>query len=183
MKPDVDLTALNAGYPDQRWLTGELRSDHAGETGAVWIYKGVLAVGRDPALLSFCREHLETEKEHLALMNQLLPANEQSWLLPIWRVAGFLTGLLPALIGPRHVYLMVSAVETFVESHYRKQIIRLKAEGDDALADLLASCMADEVHHQQEAQLRVGTPERGDRFIRGLIGSGSALAVMAARKI
>ena len=28
----------------------DLRSDHAGETGAVMIYNGILAVSRDPAL-------------------------------------------------------------------------------------------------------------------------------------
>lgn len=27
---------------DTRWLNGELSSDHAGETGAVWIYEGAL---------------------------------------------------------------------------------------------------------------------------------------------
>ena len=56
-------------------------------------------------------------------------------------------------------------------------------DGYDALADLLASCMADEVHHQQEAQLRVGTPVTSDNLFRWLIGTGSAVAVSAARKI
>ena len=30
------------------WLEAELRSDHAGETGAVLIYRGILAFSRDP---------------------------------------------------------------------------------------------------------------------------------------
>ncbi len=32
-------------YP--RWLESDLRSDHAGETGAVWIYKGILSFAGD----------------------------------------------------------------------------------------------------------------------------------------
>ena len=34
-------------------LVAELRSDHAGETGAVWIYRGVLALSSDADLRSF----------------------------------------------------------------------------------------------------------------------------------
>ena len=30
-----------------RWLRGELRSDHAGETGAVWLYLGMIRCSRD----------------------------------------------------------------------------------------------------------------------------------------
>ena len=45
-------------------LMPELRTDHAGETGAVWIYRGVLAVSRDPALRAFAQRHLATERRH-----------------------------------------------------------------------------------------------------------------------
>ena len=47
------------------WLEGELRSDHAGETGAVWIYKGVLAARPQQSLRQFCERHLQTEEQHL----------------------------------------------------------------------------------------------------------------------
>ena len=32
----------------------ELRTDHAGELGAVWIYKGILFVTKDEELLVLC---------------------------------------------------------------------------------------------------------------------------------
>ena len=39
-------------------LEGFLRSDHAGEVGAVYIYKGILTVARDPELLELSLIHI-----------------------------------------------------------------------------------------------------------------------------
>ena len=95
-----------------------LRSDHAGETGAVYIYRGILAVTRAPEVRAFARHHLATEQRHLEMMTQLLPREQHSRLLPLWRVAGWLTGMLPALFGPLAVYRTIDAVESFVDRHY-----------------------------------------------------------------
>mgnify|MGYP001315731459 CR=1 FL=1 len=49
-----DPAVLTAAFPSlPRALKREMRSNHAGELGAVWIYRGVLAVTRDPALRAF----------------------------------------------------------------------------------------------------------------------------------
>ena len=80
------------------WLEAELRSDQAGETGAVWIYRGVLATRPDPALRQFCLQHLATEQQHLAEMNALLPKQARSVLLPIWRLAGFFNWVFTSLL-------------------------------------------------------------------------------------
>ena len=96
-------------------LIADLRSDHAGETGAVWIYHGVLAVSRDAGVREFARRHRETEQRHLDHMEDLLPARQRSRLLVPWRAAGFMTGALPALFGARAVYGTIAAVETFVD--------------------------------------------------------------------
>ncbi|MCZ8149187.1 MAG: demethoxyubiquinone hydroxylase family protein, partial [Roseomonas sp.] len=99
--------------PIPDWLVRELRSDHAGETGAVMIYRGILAVSRDPGVRDFAARHGATEQGHLDLLEQLLPPAQRSRLLPIWKVAGFLTGALPALFGPRAVHVTIDAVESF----------------------------------------------------------------------
>ena len=145
----IDVQAIASDVPD---LLGDLRSDHAGETGAVMIYRGILAVARDPELRAFASAHMETEARHLDLLNELLPPREHSRLLPIWRVAGFLTGFLPALFGgSRAVYATIDAVETFVDTHYEDQIRKLPADGrGGALRAVLMECQADEVHHRDE---------------------------------
>ncbi|MGB0693915.1 MAG: demethoxyubiquinone hydroxylase family protein [Pseudomonadales bacterium] len=181
-KPE-SLQQLHAGYHDQAWLLPELRSDHAGETGAVWIYRGILAITRDPGLREFSRRHLQTELEHLALMDQLVPPAKRSRLLVPWRIAGFLTGAMPAMFGPRMTFRVISSVETFVEAHYLAQVRRLRRDGQEALAALLARCLQDEVTHQQEAAFLAGDPHGGlDLCIDAVITRGSALAVAAARR-
>jgi demethoxyubiquinone hydroxylase (CLK1/Coq7/Cat5 family) len=171
-------------------LVGDLRSDHAGETGAVWIYRGVLAVARDAGVRRFARGHLATEQEHLRLIAALLPWTQRSRLLLLWRMAGFATGALPALAGRRAVYATIAAVETFVDVHYQQQLEHLDrlpaAERSAAmpLRALLARCQADECHHRDEAAALRGSPPGW--LLRGwcaLIGSGSAAAVALARRL
>jgi demethoxyubiquinone hydroxylase (CLK1/Coq7/Cat5 family) len=81
---DVDTVARLSGAV--HGLVGDLRSDHAGETGAVAIYIGILAVSRDLEIRHFATAHLATEREHLAHFEALLPAGQRSALLPLWRV-------------------------------------------------------------------------------------------------
>lgn len=168
-------------------LERELRSDHAGETGAVWIYRGIAAVARrrgDDALRAFARRHGDTEAEHLRLVEAWLPAARRSRLLGPWRLAGWLTGALPALAGAHAVHATIAAVESFVDRHYQRQIDHLRAHGGPAgLLPLLERCQADERHHRDEAAALAG-PRTGWtlRAWCALVGLGSAAAVRVARR-
>ena len=51
----------------------ELRSDHAGETGAVCIYEGILAISQSTELRAFAESHLRAEQIHLAALARLFP--------------------------------------------------------------------------------------------------------------
>lgn len=180
-----------------RTLLQELRTDHAGETGAVMIYRGILAVSRDPALRAFARAHLETETRHLALVEQVLPPGWRSRLLPLWRLSGWLTGALPACMGPRAVYATVQAVETFVDRHYAAQIGMIDAwlrapatagAGDGqrdalpALRALLDACRRDELAHRDDAAARWdGRPRAMLAAWQRVVGAGSAAAVRLCR--
>ena len=167
-------------------LMAELRTDHAGETGAVWIYRGVLAFSRDAALRDFARRHLATEQEHLDRVCELVPPRQRSWLIVPWRAAGFLTGALPALFGPRVVYATIAAVETFVDRHYEDQIRALDGRSEYAdLQALLRRCQADECHHRDEASALTGQPAPGLllRAWCAVVGWGSEAAVKVARRI
>lgn len=180
-------------------LRRELRTDHAGEAGAVMIYRGVLAVARDPELRAFAEHHLATEAWHLALVEAIVPPSGRSRLLPLWRVAGWLTGALPACLGPRAVYATIESVETFVDRHYADQLAlidRLSPSAPpaafasmSALRTLLAECQHDEQAHRDDARARRGAaPATGLRAAVGrgwsaLVASGSAAAVRVSRWI
>lgn len=164
-------------------LVADIRTDHAGETGAVWIYKGVLAVSRDPEVRAFATEHLATEQRHLKAMDELLPVFRRSWLLVPWRIAGFLTGLLPALLGKQAVFRTIAAVETFVNLHYQEQIEKLNALGTHPeLKAQLIEFQLDECNHRDEAAAKTTKP--GGFIARlwvGAISTGSKVAVTLAR--
>ena len=163
----------------------DLRSDHAGEVGAVAIYNGILAVARDEELKRFALQHLATERQHLAFFDSLLPSTEQSRLLPVWRVAGFLTGAMPAVIGSRAVFVTIEAVENFVDEHYRLQIVELAAFPRlSALRDMLNRFRRDEAHHRDDASNRIDLPIGVIGHIwRWLVGAGSQVGVALAKRV
>lgn len=167
-------------------VLADLRTDHAGEMGAVCIYQGVLRFARDPALRAFAQHHLTTEQKHLRLIDAWLPVSERSRLLPLWRLAGFLTGALPALLGPRAVYATIEAVETFVVQHYEEQVRALVSQPTlSTLRQTLLDCQADEVAHRNEAAAACGSGPTG-MFLRAwcfMVGSGSRAAVALIRHI
>jgi ubiquinone biosynthesis monooxygenase Coq7 len=60
-------------------LERELRSDQAGETGAVFIYKGIIAIvkiSNYSVLLNFARDHGLTEAENLQIIELVLANNQ-----------------------------------------------------------------------------------------------------------
>ena len=184
--PSTDLGSAwpaFSGLP--RWLQQELRSDHAGEFGAVLIYQGILAVSQDESVREFAASHLSTEQKHLALMEEILPAAGRTRLLPLWRVMGWLTGALPALFGRQAVFATIEAVETFVDHHYQQQIVRLMPEGDlGPLRQALVDCQVDEVSHRDEAA-GLALPKRNVilRLWCAVVRAGSAAAVVAAKRV
>jgi len=179
------------------WLDRELSSNVAGETGAVFIYHGALAAMRirpcPGAAQAFAEEHRANEAEHLRLFEMVIPASKHTALLPVWRVAGWTLGFLPTLLGgPRALYVTVEAVETFVEEHYNEQIELLRRRGDAAeLVRLLQHCCEDEVHHKEDAALKLlGTVPAGEVFRAwwalpwaAVVRKGSQIAAEIARRV
>lgn len=166
-----------------RATVADLRSDHAGETGAVHIYYGVLAVASDPQVRRFARQHLDAERRHLAFFEDWLPQRHHSRLLPLWRLAGWLTGALPALFGAKAVFSTIAAVEQFVDGHYARQIRDLEAEpGHRPLAAVLERFRAEEAHHRDDALERLREDRRPGWWQR-IVGLGSAVGVALARRV
>jgi len=161
-----------------------LRSDHAGEAGAVQIYRGIRAVTRDAAVREFACRHQATEERHLAIMSRLVPPGSQSRLLFLWRAAGWFTGALPALFGASAVYRTIDTVESFVDRHYLEQIVALRDRPEDhALMHILQSCRDDELMHRDEARSRVGSPGMIGILWMAVVGAGSRAGVYVASRI
>ncbi len=167
-------------------LQADLRSDHAGETGAVYIYRGILAVSRDSVIRSFAEEHLEAETRHLDFFNIWLPSQLHSKLLPLWRLSGWMLGALSTLGGRQGVFLTIAAVEEFVVEHYQDQIDYLRDQREHKqVRAVLRQFQRDEDHHREDALLRRSQKQTGRAGLlwQRIVGEGSRLAVVAARRI
>ena len=172
----------------------DLRTDHAGEIGAVMIYRGILAVTRDADVRHFAQAHLATEVGHLDQIEPLLAPRQRSRLLPLWRIAGWLTGALPASVGPQAVYATIEAVETFVDQHYAEQIESIDRQDPgrshgplQTLRALLQACRSDEIAHRDEAAALFALcgkrPSLALRMWVWSVGAGSRVAVKICRRI
>lgn len=190
MAPDTPPTLSSAPGLTVH-MERELRSDHAGETWAVYIYKGLAAVAAwrgDTELLAFAHRHGKTEADHLLRVESWLVPSRRSRLLSLWRIAGWLTGALPALAGRRAVYATIASVETFVDRHYQQQIDHLQtgtdAQGLEELLALLQHCQADEREHRDESAALAGVKRPWPlRAWCALVATGSSGAVVLARRI
>lgn len=139
-----DTRLICSSKPFPPWLSSEMRSNHAGETGAVRIYEGALIAldlrralrlplysnglrgdRYEEDLREFAECHKRSEQGHLDLLEDVLDEGERSVMLPAWRAAGTGLGFVSAFFCPRGMYLTTEAVETFVEEHYGHQIRRL----------------------------------------------------------
>lgn len=166
-------------------FTGELRSDHAGETGAVWMYRGVLRVARDPQVQAMAREHLQAEQSHLAFFETWLPRSQHSKLIGLWKISGYLLGFVSASLGAKALYTTIDAVEHFVVIHYQNQLDYLDEQGnavERTLRSRLEDFQSDEAHHQQDAKCRIEQASIFARLWQGFIGWGSVWAAKAASR-
>lgn len=174
----------------------ELRASHAGETGAVWIYRGALVAefflnlfrftktngGAKP----FIREHYLTERKHLAIFETEMPLFRGSFLLPLWIAAGFITGFLPRLLGHNCFYYTIYRVEQFVDAHYENQcksLLSLPIPPSNVI-ERFKRCQKDEQHHKNEAlALMSRRPSLMMRLWGFAVEKGSSAAVAVARLI
>jgi ubiquinone biosynthesis monooxygenase Coq7 len=183
------LTAIsNIRYSHS--ICAELRASHAGETGAVWIYRGILLVNwfrRDRSIEKFAQHHLSTEKDHLMCFENLIHRFRGSGLLLVWIIAGFMTGVISMLLGRNWVYYTIYKVETFVDVHYQRQIntlANLNFADKTEIIQMMAACNADEQAHRDEAlHAIVGKPNFAMRIWGQLVSAGSHVAVVIAKFI
>jgi ubiquinone biosynthesis monooxygenase Coq7 len=161
-----------------------LRVDHAGEYGAVRIYRGQLAVLGRAATAPVLREMAAKEGEHLAAFERLIGDRRvrPTALLPLWHAAGFALGAATALLGERAAMACTAAVEEVIDAHYRGQIASL---GDDEapLRGALEEYRADEAAHRETALAHEAEQAPAYEALTGAIKAGSRLAIWLSTRL
>ncbi|MDQ0465856.1 ubiquinone biosynthesis monooxygenase Coq7 [Caulobacter ginsengisoli] len=165
-----------------------LRVDHAGELGAVHIYRGQRAVLGAAAghgrIASHLAEMEAQEQVHLSRFDALLNQRKvrPTLMAPIWRIAGFALGAGTALMGDKAAHACTEAVETVIEQHYADQIAELETRDPDLAAEL-------KVFRDEELAHRDLAVEEGARqapahgLLTAVIQAGCRAAIKISEKV
>jgi ubiquinone biosynthesis monooxygenase Coq7 len=172
----------------RRRLAEILRVDHAGELGAVCIYRGQRAVfdaapgGEE---MSRSLAHMQAQEQvHLARFEVLLADRRvrPTLMTPLWRIAGFALGAGTALLGEKAAHACTEAVETVIEGHYAAQIAEL-GRREPALAEELSGFRADELAHRDEAVAAGAREAPGHGLLSAVIQAGCRAAIRISERI
>jgi ubiquinone biosynthesis monooxygenase Coq7 len=165
-----------------------LRVDHAGELGAVHIYRGQRAVlggapGRE-RIAGQLEEMEAHEARHLARFETLLAERgvRPTLLTPLWRLAGFALGAGTALMGEKAAHACTEAVETVIGEHYANQVWEL-SQSQPALAAELSEFQAEELAHRDLAVEEGARDAPGYPLLAAVIRAGCRTAIRISEKI
>jgi ubiquinone biosynthesis monooxygenase Coq7 len=178
---------LGQGATSQR-MAEILRVDHAGELGAVHIYRGQRAVfdaaGGCEATATSLAEMESHEQAHLDAFDRLLTTRgvRPTLLAPFWRVAGFALGAGTALLGEKAAHACTEAVETVIEAHYAGQIQELKTREPELAAEL-SRFRDDELAHRDKAIEEGARDAPGYGLLSAAIRAGCRIAIKVSEKV
>ena len=172
----------------KRRIDEMIRVDHAGEYGAVQIYRGQRAVFDRIESRSHAARLIagmeEGEREHLDTFDRLIAERQvrPTLMAPIWRVAGFGLGAVTALMGERAAHACTEAVEEVIEEHYAGQSAELKGV-DAELKHVVDRFRADESAHRQTAIDQGARNAPGYPVLAAVIRFGCRAAIRISEKI
>lgn len=183
----IPLARPGAGQTRAR-LAEVLRVDHAGEYGAVEIYRAQRAVFRGRKGHEGITEDLtgmkRHEEVHLARFQELLTEHRvrPTVLLPVWRMAAHALGAGTALMGEKAAHACTEAVETVIGEHYNAQIEELR-ERDPELAAELTKFRDEELAHKDHAIEHGAHEAPAYRLLSAVIQTGCRLAIKVAERV
>lgn len=163
-----------------------LRVDHAGECGAIRIYRSQIAVARilHPDCVPDLSRMLEHELRHFRTFDSLLKARgiRSCYALPLWMVGGWMLGSFTALLGKKAIWVCTAAIENTVNQHLDHQVEVLSRSDPEALA-AVESIRRDEEEHEDHAVKNGGEGRGLYRVLRWLVKGATGLAIWLSTKL
>lgn len=165
-----------------------LRVDHAGEYGAVHIYRAQRAVFEErqgkAAIAADMADMQAQEAVHLARFDALLNAERvrPTALIPIWRLAAIALGTGTALLGEKAAHACTEAVEDVIEKHYADQIAEL-SDSDPELAAELTVFRDEELAHHDHAIEHGSREAPAYRLLSAVIKAGCRAAIKVSERV
>lgn len=172
----------------ERKLAEMIRVDHAGEYGAVQIYRGQRAVfdrteGKAHAA-RLIAEMEEGEQEHLKTFDRMIAERgvRPTIMAPVWRVAGFGLGAVTALMGEHAAHACTEAVEDVIEEHYGRQSTALRGV-DSELKHVVDKFREEEIAHKETAIEQGARRAPAYPVLSAVIKFGCRAAIRISEKI
>ena len=163
-----------------------IRVDHAGEYGAVQIYRGQLAVLGHTAAGATIKHMHEQEQEHLQRFDELVAEHgvRPTALAPVWSVAGYALGAVTALMGEKAAMACTAAVEEVIDEHYARQAASLEKDGavHASLKETIEKFRADEIAHRETALEHGAEQAPGYGVLSEAIKAGCRLAIKLSER-
>ena len=167
-----------------------IRVDHAGETAAVAIYRGQLAVferqtGKD-RIVGQLTEMEQEEQDHLDAFNTMIRDNgvRPTAMMPLWNVAAYGLGVATALLGEKAAHACTEAVESVIEKHYDNQVKELETiEGETELSAKFAKFRDEETAHKDLAIEEGARQAPAYPLLSAVIKAGCKTAIRISEKI
>ncbi len=174
---------------DQKRLNEIIRVDHAGEHGAIAIYKGqikTLELIGDKKTLPLIYGMLEGEKAHAQKFDELVEKKKTraTALMPLWHLSGFTLGVVSALGGRNSLMACTEAVEEVIDKHYSDQISELENSGKEPeILEIVKKFHADELEHEEIAKNEISENTPFLNAFKKVVKVGCKIAINISEKI
>mgnify|MGYP001549595610 CR=1 FL=1 len=157
-----------------------LKVDHAGEHGAVNIYRGQIHAcrWRAPSLVAQLHDNRTHEEMHrnifdLELTNRSVRRCRSYHLCGL---GGYVLGLITGLIGPNAIAATTVAVERVVLGHLQEQLAAL--QGSDPMAcETISSIIEDEQSHHDRAALQMQAGKLWSQILLPVVGGCTEVVI------
>jgi ubiquinone biosynthesis monooxygenase Coq7 len=132
-----------------------LKVDHAGEQGAVNIYRAQIFMARwtAPSLVGELREFKSHEEKHRALFAAELQRRGVRRCRSYWLcgIGGWVLGCVTGLLGRHAISATTVAVERVVLGHLKEQLHTLAGQDEAAVRVISQIVEEEQLHHDQSA--------------------------------
>ena len=149
------MAAVHDKLTAARTIARILKVNHAGEHGAIRIYRSQIAIARwrAPDVVAQLEEMLAHEVSHRARFAEAMPPRRARpcRMLFLWGIGGRLLGGGTALAGRNAIWACTAAVEEAVHRHLNDQLAFL-SNRDQELYALIDSIKSEELSHLEHAE-------------------------------
>ncbi|WP_421726570.1 demethoxyubiquinone hydroxylase family protein [Bauldia sp.] len=135
-----------------------LKVNHAGEHGAIRIYRAQIAVARRlwKDVVPFLEETLSHEVKHCAAFREAMSSRgaRPCRIMALWGNGGYVLGFFTAIMGRQGIWICTAEVESAVHRHMSDQLHFLSGR-DTELRDMILGIQDEELSHLNHAAERI----------------------------